>query len=87
SHLTFMFAFLSCLSSACPVLSFYDPLIFHLLLTHYIPSSRISVNPSLFIAKSTTVRLSIPFTASSLKKILRDLHTTSASLLSPIARL
>ncbi|KAG2743025.1 hypothetical protein P692DRAFT_20747745 [Suillus brevipes Sb2] len=77
--LTFAFTFLSrlsstcpVLSSTCPVLSFYDPL---------------TVNPSLFIAKSNTARLSIPFAASSFRKILRDLHATSASLLSPIVRL
>ncbi|KIK32620.1 hypothetical protein CY34DRAFT_18912 [Suillus luteus UH-Slu-Lm8-n1] len=72
TRLTFVFAIPSRLSSTYPVLSFYDLL---------------TVNPSLFIAKSTTARLSIPFAVSSLKIFLRDLHATSAFRQSPIARL
>ncbi|KAG2738213.1 hypothetical protein P692DRAFT_20759331 [Suillus brevipes Sb2] len=73
SRLTFMFTFLSRLSSACPVLSLYDPLVLY------------TMNPSLFIATTTTAQLSALFAASSLEKILRDLHATSASSLPPIA--
>jgi hypothetical protein len=66
---------------------------FDIFFTYYLPTtshhltSVYTVNPTLFIATSTTARLSALFAASSLKKLLRDLQTTSASLLSPIAHL
>ncbi|KAG2747995.1 hypothetical protein P692DRAFT_20735210 [Suillus brevipes Sb2] len=73
SRLTFVFAFPSRLSSARPVLSLYDPLCI------------LGIN--LYSLHHNHCATLDPPATSSLEKILRDLHATSASSLPPIVRL
>ncbi|KAG2758105.1 hypothetical protein P692DRAFT_20710631 [Suillus brevipes Sb2] len=73
SRFTSAFAFPSRLSSARPVLSLYDPLCIR--------------GIHLYSLQHNHCATFYSFATSSLEKILRDLHATSASSLPPIARL